>query len=116
MEEPFAENQKHQRTPKPVCNVNTNTVKNASVTLMMWTRNETWRLNIIEIASLTLLAGPSLIYKECKAWFNSWKWSNLAWNSSGSLTIYFSVLPLSDRQMPLREKHSDVDEMTECFW
>jgi len=24
---------------------------------------------------------------------NSWKWSNLAWNSSSSLTIYFSILP-----------------------
>ena len=39
-----------------------------------------------------------------------WKWSNLAWNSSNSL-----VLPLSDRQMPLREKHSDIGKMTECF-
>jgi len=24
---------------------------------------------------------------------NSWKWSNLAWKSSSSLTIYFSILP-----------------------
>jgi len=30
MEEPFAENQKYQRAAKPVCNVNTNMVKNAS--------------------------------------------------------------------------------------
>jgi len=33
MEESFAENQKHQRAAKPVCCVNTNTVKNASFTL-----------------------------------------------------------------------------------
>jgi len=33
MEESFAENQKHQRAAKPLCSVNTNTVKNASVTL-----------------------------------------------------------------------------------
>jgi len=33
MEESFAENQKHQRAAKPVCYVNTNTVKNASFTL-----------------------------------------------------------------------------------
>jgi len=33
MEESFAENQKHQRAAKPVCSVNTNTVKNASFTL-----------------------------------------------------------------------------------
>jgi len=26
--------------------------------------------------------------------FNSWKWSNLAWSSSNSVTIYFCILPL----------------------
>jgi len=30
--------------------------------------------------------------------FNSGKLSNLAWSTSSNLTIYFSVLPLSDRQ------------------
>jgi len=45
------------------------------------------------------------IYKECKAWFNSWKWSNLTWNFSNSLTIYFNILPLCGLQLPLREKH-----------
>jgi len=33
MEESFAENQKHQQSAKPVCRVNTNTVKNTSFTL-----------------------------------------------------------------------------------
>jgi len=33
MEESFAENQKHSRVAKPVCSVNTVTVKNASFTL-----------------------------------------------------------------------------------
>jgi len=33
MEESFAEKQKHWRAAKPVCSVNTNTVKNASFTL-----------------------------------------------------------------------------------
>jgi len=33
MEESFEENQKHRRAAKPVCSVNTNTVKNASFTL-----------------------------------------------------------------------------------
>jgi len=46
------------------------------------------------------------IYKERKAWFNSWKCPNLAWNSSSSLKIYFSVLPLCGLQSPLRDKHS----------
>jgi len=33
MEQSFVENQKRQRAAKPVCSVNTNTVKNASFTL-----------------------------------------------------------------------------------
>jgi len=33
VEASFVENQKHQRAAKPVCSVNTNTVKNASSTL-----------------------------------------------------------------------------------
>jgi len=33
MEESFAENQKQRRAAKPVCSVNTNTVRNASFTL-----------------------------------------------------------------------------------
>jgi len=57
-----------------------------------------------------------LIYKEYKHGFNSWKWSNLTWDSSSSAPIYFSVLPLSGRQMPLHEKHSDIGKMTECYW
>ena len=61
-----------------------------------------------------LLAGsvPAL---QAKHGFNSWKWANLALISSSSFTIYFSVLQLSGRQMPLREKHSDIGKMTECF-
>ena len=31
--------------------------------------------------------------RNTKHGFNSWKWSNLAWNSSSSLTIYFGILP-----------------------
>jgi len=34
------------------------------------------------------------IYKERKAWFNSCKWSNLAWSSSSCAPIYFCILPL----------------------
>jgi len=33
MEESFAENRKRQRVAKPVCSVNTHTVKNTSFTL-----------------------------------------------------------------------------------
>jgi len=33
MEGSFVKNQKHQRAAKPVCSVNTNTVKNANFTL-----------------------------------------------------------------------------------
>jgi len=72
----------------------------------------------LDYAPLTLLTGsvPDLqITRNAKHGLNSWKWSNLAWNTSDSLTICFSVLPLSDRQMPLREKHSDIGKMTECF-
>jgi len=43
------------------------------------------------------------IYKEFQAWFYSWKWWNMAWNPSSSLTIYFSILPLCGRQLPLRK-------------
>ena len=32
--------------------------------------------------------------RNAKHGFNSWKWSNLAWSCSSSLTIYFCVLPL----------------------
>jgi len=41
--------------------------------------------------------------RNAKHGFNSWKWSNLAWNSSSSLTIYFSILSLCGLQLPLRE-------------
>jgi len=44
--------------------------------------------------------------RNTKHGFNSWKWSNLAWNPSTSLTIYFSIFPLCGLQMPLRKKHS----------
>ena len=44
--------------------------------------------------------------RNAKHGFNSWKWPNLASNSSSSLTIYFSILPFSGLQLPLREKHS----------
>ena len=35
---------------------------------------------------------------------NGQKWSN--WNFSSSLQIYFSILPLSRLELPLRKKHS----------
>ena len=57
--------------------------------------------------------------RNAKHGFNSWKWSHLAWNSSSSLTIYFSILPLCGLQMPLREtpgSPSDIGKMIECFW
>ena len=41
--------------------------------------------------------------KNAKHGFYFWKWSNLAWNSSSSLTIYFSILPLCGLQLLLRE-------------
>ena len=41
--------------------------------------------------------------RNAKYGFNSWKWSNLAWDSSSSLTIYFSILSLCGLQLPLRE-------------
>jgi len=41
--------------------------------------------------------------RNAKRCFNSWKWSNLALNSSSSLTIYFGIL--CGLQMPLRERH-----------
>jgi len=44
--------------------------------------------------------------RNTKHGFNSWKWSNQAWNFSNSLTIYFSIFPLCGLQLPLREKHS----------
>jgi len=37
---------------------------------------------------------------------SSWKCSNLAWNFSSSLKIYFSIHPLCGLQLPLYEKHS----------
>jgi len=40
------------------------------------------------------------IYRNAKHGFDSWKWSNLAWNSSSSLTICCGL------QLPFREKHS----------
>jgi len=43
------------------------------------------------------------ILVNAKYGFNSWKWSNLAWDSSSSLTIYFSILSLCGLQLPLRE-------------
>ena len=48
--------------------------------------------------------------------FNSWQWSNLAWNSS-TLTIYFSILPPCGLQLPFREtpwfsfRHWETDRM-----
>jgi len=49
--------------------------------------------------------------------FNSWKWSNLAWNSCSSLTIYFSIPQLCGLQLPLCEtpwfsfRHWETDRM-----
>jgi len=54
--------------------------------------------------------------RNTKHGFDSWKWPYLTWNSSGSVPIYFSVLPLSGRQMPHHEKHSDIGKMMECVW
>ena len=44
--------------------------------------------------------------RNAKHGFNSWKCSNLAWNSSNGLKIYFIILPLCGLQLPLRENHS----------
>jgi len=44
--------------------------------------------------------------RNAKHGFNSWKCSDLAWNSSSRLKIYFSILPLCGLQLPLPEKHS----------
>jgi len=44
--------------------------------------------------------------RNAKHGLNSWKWSNLAWNFSSTLTVYFSILPLCGLQLPLHEKHS----------
>ena len=43
--------------------------------------------------------------RNTKHGFNSRKWSNLAWNCSSILTIYFGILPLCGLQMLLRETH-----------
>jgi len=43
--------------------------------------------------------------RNAKHGFNSWKWSNLAWNFSKGLAIYFSIFPFCGLQLPLREKH-----------
>jgi len=43
--------------------------------------------------------------RNAKHGFKSWKWSNLAWNSTSSLTIYFSILPLCGLQLPLSDTH-----------
>jgi len=42
--------------------------------------------------------------RSAKHSFDSWKWSNLAWNFSSGLKIYFSILPLCRLQLPLRKK------------
>ena len=62
--------------------------------------------------------------RNSKPGFNSWKWSNLAWNSSSSITNYFSILPLCGLPLPLRETHgfsfrrweNDRMLLTMCLW
>ena len=62
--------------------------------------------------------------RNAKHVFNFWKWSNLACNSSSSLTIYFSILPLCGLQWPLREtplfsfRHWETDRilLTMCVF
>jgi len=44
--------------------------------------------------------------RNTKHGFNSWKWLNLAWTSSCSPTICFSMFQLCGLQLPLRKKHS----------
>jgi len=44
------------------------------------------------------------IYRYAKHGFNSWKCSNLAWNSSSSPNFYFGILPLCGLQLPLSRK------------
>jgi len=60
------------------------------------------RANWTDITDTSTLNGFT---RNAKHGFSSWKWSNLAWNSSSSLKIYFSILPFSSLQLPLREKH-----------
>ena len=55
--------------------------------------------------------------RNAKRGLNSWKWPNLAWNSSSSLTIYFSILPLCGLHLRFREtpwfsfQHWETDRM-----
>jgi len=44
--------------------------------------------------------------RNAKHGFDSWKWSNLAWNFSSGFEIYFSILSLRRLQLPLCKKHS----------
>ena len=49
--------------------------------------------------------------RNAKHGFDSWKWSNLARNSSSSLTIYLSILPLCGLQLTDRQ----TDRQTNLF-
>ena len=46
--------------------------------------------------------------RNAKHGFDSWKWSNLARNSSSSLTIYLSILPLCGLQLTDRQTDRQV--------
>ena len=52
--------------------------------------------------------------------FNSRKWSNLAWSSSNSVTIYFCIVPLCSPANASSRKAFvfilKLEKMIECFW
>jgi len=64
--------------------------------------NKRWA-NWTDITDTSTLNGFT---RNAKHGFSSLNWSNLAWNSSSSLTIYFSIFPFYSLQLPLREKLS----------
>ena len=61
-----------------------------------------WRTGQPSLTALTMNG----FTRDAKHGFSSWKWSNLAWNSSSSVTIYFILFRFVVLQFPLREKYS----------
>jgi len=56
--------------------------------------------------------------RNAKHGFNSWKWSNLTWSSSNSVTIYFCILPHPWFCLFAKSVRflSDIGKMIEGFW
>jgi len=66
---------------------------------------QVWNKRLANWTAITDTLTMNGFTRNAKHRFNSWKWSHthLAWNSSSSLTICFSILPLCGLQLPLRE-------------